>query len=65
MTVRVVLRPDASSETVERVASAVRGAVEAAGAVPPPVEVDPVAEIEREPGDVKLKVVKTVSPLPA
>jgi phenylacetate-coenzyme A ligase PaaK-like adenylate-forming protein len=60
LTVRVVLRPDASAETADRVAAAVRGAVEDAGAVPPPIAVEPVAEIDREPGTMKVKVIKTL-----
>jgi phenylacetate-coenzyme A ligase PaaK-like adenylate-forming protein len=60
LTVRVVLRPDASSGTADRVAAGVRSAVEAAGAVPPPIAVEPVEEIEREPGTIKVKVIKTV-----
>jgi hypothetical protein len=60
LTVRIVLRPDASSETAQRVAAGVRGAVEAVGAVPPPIAVEPVAEIEREPGTMKVKVIKTL-----
>jgi phenylacetate-CoA ligase len=63
--VRIVLRPGSSVETLDRVASGIRAAVEAAGAVSPPVEVEPVAAIEREPGAAKLKVVKTVSAPPA
>jgi hypothetical protein len=35
-------------------------ALAAAGAIPPPIVVEPVAEIEREPGSMKVKVVKTV-----
>lgn len=60
LTVLIVLRPDASSETPERVEAAVRAAVEAAGAIPPPNAVEQVAEIAREPGTMKVKVVKTV-----
>jgi phenylacetate-CoA ligase len=60
LAVRIVLRPDASAETVERVRSGMKVALEAAGAIPPPIVVEPVVEIEREPGSMKLKVVKTV-----
>ena len=60
LAVRIVLRPDASVETVERVRSGMKVALEAAGAIPPPIVVQPVAEIEREPGSMKVKVVKTV-----
>ena len=59
LAVRIVLRPDASVETVERVRSGMKVALEAAGAIPPPIVVQPVAEIEREPGSMKVKVVKT------
>jgi hypothetical protein len=34
--------------------------LEAAGAIPPPIDVERVREIEREPGTMKVKVVKTV-----
>jgi phenylacetate-CoA ligase len=60
LAVRIVLRPGASVETVERVRSEMTSALAAAGAIPPPIVVEPVAEIEREPGSMKVKVVKTV-----
>ena len=60
MRVRIVLREGASSETTRRVETGVRRAIEDAGAVPPPIAVEPVAEIEREPGTMKVKVIKTV-----
>jgi hypothetical protein len=44
----------------ERVRSGMKVALEAAGAIPPPIVVEPVVEIEREPGSMKAKVVKTV-----
>jgi phenylacetate-coenzyme A ligase PaaK-like adenylate-forming protein len=62
LAVRVVLRPGASGETPVRVAAGVRAAVEAAGAIAPAIEVEPVAAIEREPGSAKVKVVKTARP---
>jgi hypothetical protein len=62
LAVRIVLRPGPSVETVERVRSGMQAALEAAGAIPPPIVVEPVAEIEREPGSMKVKVVKTVRP---
>ncbi len=46
-----MLRPDASVEMVRVVTSGMGRAVEAAGAIPP---------VEREPGSMKIKVVKTV-----
>jgi len=60
LAVRVVLRPEASVETVDRVRSGMEEALAAAGAIVPPIAVEPVAEIEREPGTIKVKVVKTV-----
>ena len=60
LAVRIVLRPGASSETADRVHFGIRAALEAAGAVPPTIEVEPVHAIELEPGSSKLKVVKTV-----
>jgi hypothetical protein len=41
------------------VAAGLCAALGAAGAVPPPIEVEPVAEIEREPGVAKLKLVRS------
>jgi hypothetical protein len=60
LAVRIVLRPGASSETADRVHFGIRAALEAAGAVPPTIEVEPVHAIELEPGSSKLKVVKNV-----
>ena len=60
LAVRIVLRPDASTETVDRVRSGMKGALEAADAITPPIVVETVPEIEREPGSMKVKVVKTV-----
>jgi phenylacetate-coenzyme A ligase PaaK-like adenylate-forming protein len=60
LAVRIVLRPDASVETVDRVRAGMKAALEAAGASPPPIVVEPVAEIAREPGSMKVKVVKTL-----
>jgi phenylacetate-CoA ligase len=57
LAVRIVLRPAASAETPARVAHRLRAALEAAGALPPPIEVEPVAAIERDPGSAKLKLV--------
>jgi len=58
LAVRVVLRPSASADAVSRVAEGIRHALEEAGAVPLPIDVEPVARIEREPGGAKLKLVK-------
>jgi phenylacetate-coenzyme A ligase PaaK-like adenylate-forming protein len=62
--IRLVLRPDASTDTARRVAVGIRAALQEAGAIAPPIDVEPVAEIEREPGGAKLKLVKTVGPQP-
>jgi phenylacetate-CoA ligase len=59
LAIRVVLRPEFSAETPARIEAGVRAALEAADAIPPPIEVEPVAEIEREPGGAKLKLVKS------
>jgi phenylacetate-coenzyme A ligase PaaK-like adenylate-forming protein len=59
LAVRVVLAPGASAETLERVGAGMRAALAEAGAVPTPVVVEAVAEIEREPGLAKVKLVKT------
>jgi phenylacetate-CoA ligase len=59
--VRVVLRQAAGPDTPAVVREALRTVVEEAGAVPPAIEVEPVSEIEREPGDgAKLKLVKSL-----
>lgn len=56
--VRVVLDPEAPTDTVDRVRRLVVGALEDAGALPPPLRVTPVAELEREPGAAaKLKLI--------
>jgi phenylacetate-CoA ligase len=56
--VRLVLDPEAAPETPATVRALVVRVLEEAGAVPPPVTVTPVAELEREPGAAaKLKLV--------
>jgi phenylacetate-coenzyme A ligase PaaK-like adenylate-forming protein len=56
--VRVVLRRDAPTGTPEVVRRDLARAIEEAGAVPPPIEVEPVQTIAREPGmGAKLKLV--------
>lgn len=58
LTIRVVLEPGAPVETVDRVRAAVLRVLEDAGAVPPPLAVTPVSELEREPGAAaKLKLI--------
>jgi phenylacetate-CoA ligase len=61
---RLVLRTDASSETPSRVAAGIRAALEDAGAVVPAIEITQVAEIEREPGGAKLKLIKSIGEMP-
>jgi phenylacetate-coenzyme A ligase PaaK-like adenylate-forming protein len=57
--VRLVLRP-AAADVRERVRAALRDTLVAAGAVPPRIDVECVAELEREPGPAaKLKLVKS------
>lgn len=59
---RVVLRAAAPSDAAERIRAALVAAVEEAGALPPPVEVTPVAELEREPGHAaKFKLIKVAA----
>ena len=56
--VRVVLDPHAPAGTPDEVRAALAGALDEAGAVPPRIDVTPVAELEREPGPAaKLKLV--------
>jgi len=58
--VRLVLRP-AATDVRMRVRDALRDALIAAGAVPPRIDVECVAELEREPGPAaKLKLVKSM-----
>jgi phenylacetate-coenzyme A ligase PaaK-like adenylate-forming protein len=60
--VRLVLRPDAA-DVRDRVRGALRDALVAAGAVPPRIDVECVAELEREPGPAaKLKLIKSCTP---
>lgn len=57
--VRVVLRPTAPADTPERVRAALVRELEAAGALPPPVEVLPVPAIARDAGHgAKFKLVQ-------
>jgi phenylacetate-coenzyme A ligase PaaK-like adenylate-forming protein len=58
--IRVVLAAGASVETPARIAAGVRAAIEEAGACPPPIEVEPVSAIEREPGSAKVKLIKSL-----
>jgi phenylacetate-CoA ligase len=58
LVVRVVLHPEAAADALRRVAARVRAALAEAGAAPPVIEVEQVAEIEREPGGAKVKLVK-------
>jgi putative adenylate-forming enzyme len=61
--VRVVLRPAAPAGTPARVRATLVEELRAAGALPPPVEVVPVAVIERAPGHAaKFKLVQTTPP---
>ena len=55
--VRLVLDPQSSRETPAIVRAAVLRVLEEAGAVPPAVVVTPVAELAREPGAAKLKLI--------
>jgi phenylacetate-coenzyme A ligase PaaK-like adenylate-forming protein len=59
LVIRVVLGPGASVESPVRIVAGVRSALEEAGAVPPPIEVEPVSVIEREPGSAKIKLIKS------
>ena len=58
--VRAVLRDPAAAEVLGRVRAGLEATLSEAGAVPPPVRVEPVAQLEREPGPgAKLKLVKS------
>ena len=58
--IRIVLRPGAPRATPAQVTAEIRAALEDAGAIAPPIEVEPVREIQPEPGAAKLKLVKSV-----
>ncbi|HYX85332.1 MAG TPA: hypothetical protein VE777_10215 [Gaiellales bacterium] len=61
LTVRVVLRDHAPGDLGDLVRARLVAVIEEAGAVPPPVTVEEVADIAREPGPAgKLKLVKIV-----
>ena len=60
--VRVVLRPSAGRSVTGRVRSALAGALTSAGAVAPPIEVEPVASIPRSGAGAKLTLVKSTRP---
>jgi phenylacetate-coenzyme A ligase PaaK-like adenylate-forming protein len=57
---RLVLRAGAPAETADRVRAGIRAALEDSGAIPPPIDVERVAAIEREPGSAKVKQIKSV-----
>jgi phenylacetate-CoA ligase len=60
--VRVVLRPSAPQDTLERIHAALTNELQAAGAVPPPIEVTPVPDLPRDPGHgAKLKLIRTTA----
>jgi phenylacetate-CoA ligase len=63
---RVVLAPDAPAGAPDRLRRALELAIEATGALAPPVAVRPVAALEREPGPgQKIKLVKSARPHPS
>ena len=63
---RVVLAPDAPPDTPDRLGRSLAQAIEATGAVAPPVAIRPVAELQREPGPgQKIKLVKSTAAAPS
>jgi phenylacetate-coenzyme A ligase PaaK-like adenylate-forming protein len=60
LVVRVVLGNGASVATPERIFAGVSAALEEAGAVPPPIKVEPVSAIEPEPRSAKVKLIKSL-----
>jgi phenylacetate-CoA ligase len=61
--VRVVLRPSAARDTLQGIQAALTQELQAAGAVPPPIEVTPVDDIPRDPGHgAKFKLIQTTAP---
>jgi phenylacetate-CoA ligase len=60
--VRVVLRPSAPPDTLARVHAALSNELQAAGAVPPPIRITPVPQLQRDPGHgAKLKLIQTTA----
>jgi hypothetical protein len=60
--VRVVLRPSAPRDTLDRVHAAISHELQAAGALPPPIQVTPVPELQRDRGHgAKLKLIQTTA----
>jgi hypothetical protein len=60
--VHVVLRASASADTPDRVGTALARELQAAGAIPPAIQVTPVPEIRREGGHgVKVKLIHTTA----
>jgi phenylacetate-CoA ligase len=60
--VRVVLRPSAPHDTLQRIQSALTNELQAAGAVAPPIEVTPVPELPRDQGHgAKLKLIQSTA----
>jgi phenylacetate-CoA ligase len=60
--VRVVLRPSAPPDTLTRIHAALTQELQAAGAVPPPIQVTSVPELHRDPGHgSKLKLIQTTA----
>ena len=61
--VAVVLRDSAPADIPARIRAALARELQAAGAVPPPIEVTPVPEIARDPGHgAKFKLVRSLVP---
>ncbi|MGH3940834.1 MAG: phenylacetate--CoA ligase family protein [Pseudonocardiaceae bacterium] len=59
--VRVVLRPSAAPDVPALIRTKLLRVIESTGAIPPRIDVIPVAVIDREPGDAgKLKLVKSI-----
>jgi phenylacetate-CoA ligase len=60
--VRVVLRPTAPQDTLQRIHAALANELQAAGAVAPPIEVIPVPELPRDPGHgAKFKLIQSTA----
>jgi phenylacetate-coenzyme A ligase PaaK-like adenylate-forming protein len=64
LVIRVVLAAGASVEAPARISAGIRAALDEAGAVAPPIEVEPVSAIAREPGSAKVKLIKSLGSPP-
>lgn len=61
LVIRVVLRPGAPVDTSLRISTGIRAVLKEADALPPPIQVEQVSALEREPGSAKIKLMKSLA----